>query len=297
MKTPGTEKPKHTTVLGVTMATLAFACLAMMSALAKIASQGAPTEVIVFFQNLICLIAVAPFALRHGWGEIKTIRIGLHVVRAVTGTAAWLGLFFAITLMPLTNAVLMTYSAPIWIPLIAWILHGRKVGTAVWTGVFLGFLGIVLVLHPSNAAWSWGAPLALGAAILLALALLSVRWLSKTEPNLRILFYYFLLSTALILPFALLAWKTPQPWAWLYLAGIGLCLLTSQALIIIAYRFASAVTLAPIIYSVIVFTALINWAVWARVPSLMEYAGMALVILGGLIAMKKSQQSTDNEID
>ena len=129
------------------------------------------------------------------------------------------------------------------------------------------------------------------------LALLSVRWLCETEPNLRILFYYFLLSTLLMLPFALVVWRTPEPWAWIYLAGIGLCLLASQVLLIVAYSYASAVTLAPIIYSVVVFTALINWAVWQRVPSLLEVAGMALVILGGVIAMKGGGKSETGAID
>ncbi len=284
-------------MLGVVMAALAFASLAVMSALAKAATPGAPTEVIVFFQNVICFAAVAPIALRRGWGDLKTKRIGMHILRAVAGTAAWLALFFAITLMPLTNAVLLTYSAPIWLPLIAWALHGRKVGKAVWAGVGLGFIGIVLVLHPENAEISWGAPLALGAALLLAVALLSVRWLGETEPNNRILFYYFLLSSLLMLPFALATWQTPQPWAWIYLVGIGLCLLASQVFIILAYRYASAVTLAPIIYSVIVFTALINWVVWGRVPTWMEGAGMALVILGGVVAMKGGGASKEGEFD
>jgi drug/metabolite transporter (DMT)-like permease len=268
-----------------------------MSALAKQASTGAPTEVIVFFQNLICFVLVAPVALRHGWRELKTARVRLHVLRAATGTGAWLGLFFAITLMPLTNAVLVTYTAPIWIPLIAWILHGRKVGKAVWSGVALGFLGIVLVLHPENAELTWGAPLALGAAVLLAFALLSVRWLGETETNIRILFYYFMLSTVLMLPFALAAWRTPESSAWIYLIGIGLCLLVSQVAIILAYKLASAVTLAPVIYSVIVFTALINWAVWNKVPSWLEIGGMVLVILGGIVAMRTGGRTGPGGVD
>ena len=97
--------------------------------------------------------------------------------------------------------------------------------------------------------------------------------------------YIVLLSTVLILPFALVAWRAPDGWAWLYLVGIGVCLLLSQLFIIVAYRHASAVTLAPIIYSVIVFTALINWAVWSRVPTLLEAAGMLVVIVGGVIAV------------
>jgi drug/metabolite transporter (DMT)-like permease len=272
-------------VAGVLFATLAFASLAVMSALAKEADRHAATEVIVLFQNLICFLAVAPIALRHGLAPMATGRIGMHVLRAATGTGAWLALFFAITMIPLTNAVLLTYSAPLWLPLIAWMLGGQRVGGRVWAGVALGFVGIVLVLHPSNSPLNLGAVLGLLAAVLLALALLSVRWLSTTEPTERILFYYFLLSTLMMAPFAAYAWHVPDGWAWLYLVGIGVCLLASQVFIIVAYRHASAVTLAPIIYSVIVFTALINWLVWGRAPSLLEAAGMAVVIAGGVIAV------------
>jgi drug/metabolite transporter (DMT)-like permease len=205
--------------LGVLFAALAFACLAVMSALAKVADRHAATEVIVLFQNLICFVAIAPFAVRHGAAPLRTARFWLHVLRAATGTGAWLALFYAITMIPLTNAVLLTYSAPLWLPLIAWMLGGQRVAGRVWLGVALGFLGMVLVLHPSNSPLNFGAVLGLVAAVLLALALLSVRWLSATEPTGRILFYYFLLSTLMILPFAAFAWRAPDGWAWLYLFG------------------------------------------------------------------------------
>lgn len=285
MARPAAVEGKESVLLGVIFAALAFASLAVMSALAKEADRYAATEVIVLFQNLICLVAIAPFALRHGPRPLKTERIWLHVLRAATGTGAWLALFFAISMIPLTNAVLLTYSAPLWLPLIAWLLGGQRVGGPVWLGVALGFVGIVLVLHPSNHPINLGAVLGLLAAILLALALLSVRWLGTTEPAERILFYYFLLSTLMIAPFAAFAWQAPDGLAWPYLAGIGICLLLSQVFIIIAYRHASAVTLAPIIYAVIVFTALINWAVWGRAPTLLEAAGMLVVICGGVIAV------------
>ena len=50
----------------------------------------------------------------------------------------------------------------------------------------------------------------------------------------------------------------------IYLIGIALTLLVGQALIVLAYRYASAVTVGPFIYTVIVFTALIDWFLWNR---------------------------------
>ncbi len=157
----------------------------------------------------------------------------------------------------------------------------------VWTAASLGFAGIALVLHASNHELNFGALFGISAAILLAFALMAVRSLSTTEPTLRILSYYFLFATLMVLPFAFYGWHALAPLSWDYLVGVGICLLLSQIFIVIAYRYASAVKLGPIIYSVILFTAVINWIAWGRTPTTFEFVGMALVLAGGLIAVVK----------
>src|SRR3990167_11482036 len=123
-------------------------------------------------------------------------------------------------------------------------------------------------------------------AILTALALFSVRWLRAAEPVLRILFYYFCLSTLIFLPLAIQDWKLPTtPLGWGALVGIGVCMTLAQLFITIAYRHASAIKLSPYIYTVIVFTALMDWGIWGKMPDVLECAGIALVIVGGVIAL------------
>ncbi|MEM7444806.1 MAG: DMT family transporter [Pseudomonadota bacterium] len=277
--------------LGGLYALASFLCLAAMSAFAKAAGDHAPTIVIVFFQNFICLVLIAPFALRHGLEPLKTRRAPLHLLRAVCGTGSWFGLFVAISMVPLANAVLLTYSAPLWMPLIAWLISRQRIGRRLWIGMVLGFVGVVLVLHPSGASFNAGALFALGAAILLALTLILVRRLSTTEPTTRILFYYFLLSSVITIPPAIAMWAPVDPIGWVYMAAIGLCFMGSQVFIILAYRQATAVKLGPLIYSVIVFTALINWLVWSATPTWLELAGMACVIIGGVVAVAKHNAS------
>jgi drug/metabolite transporter (DMT)-like permease len=157
--------------------------------------------------------------------------------------------------------------------------------------MIVGFLGVILVLNPSSGEFGIGALFAIGAAILLALALMSVRWLEATEPVPRILFYYFLFSTAMALPFSITSWGPIEGLGWLYLGAIGICLLGSQILIALAYQQATAVKLGPLIYSVILFTALINWLIWSQPLTVAELAGMALIIVGGVTTMVRSHQA------
>ncbi|MCW2513956.1 MAG: protein of unknown function transrane [Mycobacterium sp.] len=279
------RRPENLTV-GALLTTAAFFCVAIVGALAKVSGGYTSTGVLLLFQNAVCLLFIVPVVMRGGWRSMRTHRFGLHLLRAVTGTACWYALFFAITEIPLANATLLTYSAPLWMPLVAWIVTRQRVATATWIGAGMGFVGVVLVLRPQGHGFALGEFAALAGAIFLAVAMMSVRWLGATEPVIRILFYYFLLSTVLAVPIALFDWRPIPPAAWTWLIGIGFAQLLSQVLIVLAYRYASAEKVGPCIYSVIVFTALIDWIVWNHPPTLLAYFGMALVIGGGLLAVR-----------
>ncbi|MDT5009169.1 MAG: hypothetical protein QOH57_786 [Mycobacterium sp.] len=272
--------------LAATLTTAAFFCVAMVGTLAKVSGQYTSTGVLLLSQNLICFLFIVPVVMRDGWSSLRTQKIGLHVLRAATGTACWYALFFAITQIPLANATLLTYSAPLWMPLVAWVVTRQRVARATWLGAAIGFVGVLLVLQPQGNGFTVGEVSALAGALFLAVAMMSVRWLGATEPILRVLFYYFLLSTLMSVPIAVFDWRPIPAAAWVWLIALGFAQLFSQILIVVAYRYASAEKVGPFIYSVIVFTAVIDWIVWGHRPTLFTYLGMALVIGGGLVAVR-----------
>jgi drug/metabolite transporter (DMT)-like permease len=300
MKTFGGESGHRPENLAVSAAltTAAFFCVALVATLAKVAGQYTSTGVLLLFQNLICLVFMVPVVVRGGWPLLRTNRFGLHILRAVAGTACWYALFVAITMIPLANATLLTYSAPLWMPLIAWAVTRQRAARATWIGAAVGFAGVVLVLQPQTQSFNAGEILALIGALALAIAMMTVRWLGATEPVTRILVYYFLLSTLLTIPIAVIDWQPIPLTAWRWLIALGLAQLFSQVLLVVAYRYASAEKVGPFIYCVIVFTALIDWLVWDHRPTLVMCIGMALVISGGLIAVRaRAQTAPDRPSD
>lgn len=272
--------------VGAVLTTAAFFCVALVGTLAKVGGDHTSTGILLLFQNAVGVLFLLPVVFRADRRMLRTDRIWLHVLRAATGTACWYALFFAITQIPLANATLLTYSAPLWMPLIAWAVTRHRVAAPTWLGAGIGFVGILMVLQPQGHGFSAGELSALAGALMLAVAMMSVRWLGATEPVLRILFYYFLLSTVMSLPIAIADWQPVGAAGWPWLAGLGFAQLFSQALIVLAYRYASAEKLGPFIYTVIVFTAVIDWIVWDHRPTLSTYIGMALVVGGGLFAMR-----------
>jgi drug/metabolite transporter (DMT)-like permease len=280
-----THRPEQLLV-GAVLTTASFFCVALVSALGKVAGEGTSIGFVVLVQNLVPLVVMAPLAFRGGPDLLRTGKVGLHIIRAATGTACWYALFVAVKLIPLTTANLLTFSAPLWMPVLAWVVWRQRTSRYVWIGAGLGFVGIMLVLQPTGHAVNAGELLALGGALMLAIALIAVRALGATEPPVRVLLYYFTISSLLVLPLAVLDWRPPTSLStWLLLLGVGIAQFLSQIFIVFGYRYASAVRLSPIVYSVIVFSAIIDWVAMGHPPTPLIIAGMALVIGGGLFAI------------
>lgn len=274
-------------VMGSVLSLSAFLFVAIMGALAKYANQFFPTIEIVFFQNFISFVLLIPMFVKanHVW---RTQRLGMHIFRAITGSGCWFCLFFAFKHTSLTEATLLTYSAPLWLPVIGFFFLKESIPFKTWLGVVVGFVGIIFVLHPSAFLQSWsllGSGMALFASLLLTFGLLSVRWLKSTESNVTILFYYFALSSLFFFIFAVSDWHMPASLpAWAALIAIGVCSALAQMCIIQAYHHASPAKLGATVYSVIAFTAGIDWLVWHNGLNLEVWLGMILVIIGGLIS-------------
>lgn len=270
---------------GALLIVLAFFCVAVMSALGKAAS-AVPASVLVLFQNGISLLLLLPWALRHGLTDLRTTRLPLHLVRALSGLLSQALFFIAVKHMTLVDAVLLVNAAPLFIPLVMLLWFGAKIAPVVWWGLSVGFAGVLLILQPSAAMFDNPAALiATAAALFSAIALVSVNRLAETDAPDTILFYYFLISTAAAGAYAVMDWSTPRGEDWWLLIGVGVTMALAQLFIVLAYRFATAAQISPFNYSVVVFSGLIGWWVWGNVPNSIALIGIALVCAGGILAI------------
>jgi drug/metabolite transporter (DMT)-like permease len=270
---------------GIFLIVVAFLCVAIMSAFGK-AAANLPTGPLVFFQNGISLLLFAPFILRHGTKELRTTRLSLHIVRALTGLLSQALFFIAVKNIALVDAVLLANAAPLFIPIVALLWMRTAIRPAVIASLLVGFVGVIMILKPSAELLKDPAALiAISAAAFSAVALVSVNRLSSTDKSDTILFYYFFISTVATLPFAFMQWQTPQGNEWLYLLGVGVFMSLSQLFIILAYKHATAAQIAPFNYSVVIFSGIIGWMVWNTSLDLTALLGIALVCVGGIASI------------
>jgi len=276
---------------GIACVLIAWIFFTIAIALSRPASESSSVPTVLFFQNLISLIVTIPWLLRKGKKSFYIPKFGLMLVRALAGYLSFAFAFLAIQRTSLVNVVLLNNSAPLFIPLIIWFWKRKKLPRSLWMGILLGFIGIAIILKPNHEIVKLGGFFGLAAGICLAFSMIAQRRLVKTEPIYTILFYYFLISTLLSLPFSIDAWKTLNSETLLQLLGIGLCFATGQHLFFRASRYEKPSFLAPFNYSAVVYGAIIQWLIWSNIPSWSDIIGVIIVCVGGIITIAYNKRA------
>jgi drug/metabolite transporter (DMT)-like permease len=283
MTAPG---PAHNLGLGIVLITAAFFCAAVMSAFSKAASGVSPL-LLLFLQYGISFLVFAPSVATEGVAMLKTKRPGLHIFRSLSGSVCQLLFFVAVQNIALMDAVLLSNAAPLFIPLVVWVWLRKSVQPAVWMSLLIGLIGICLIIKPGPAMLTNpSALIALAAAVFSALALVATNRLSDTEPPMRILVYNFGISTVVLIPVCMFAWKPPTLTEWLLLLGVGGFYALTQYLIILAYRQASAAEISPFNYTVVIFSGILGWVFFGNVPDWLSLVGTVLICTGGILSIR-----------
>lgn len=264
---------------GASCAVLAAAAFALTGACIKAASAQAPNEVVVFARCAVSLIVLLPWAFKNGARALATHRPGGHLWRSAFGVCAMYTFFFAIGRLPLAEAMLLTYSTPLWVPFIAWAWIGERPPWIVFPAALVGLLGIGFIVKPGGAPVDPLASLVgVASGVLAGCAMVSIRRISDTEPPQRIVFYFALLATLISAVPLAWAWRTPDPFTLALLVGAGVTATVGQLYLTKAYAYAPAARVGPFTYFAVLFSALLAWVIWDEALDGWSVLGSLLVI-------------------
>lgn len=284
-------------VLGAGFIIAGELCFASMGVGIRLASAELPNAMIVFGRNVIGLMLLAPWLLRRGLGDLKTAVPGLHLLRAVAGIAAMYCFFFAIARLPLGEAMLLKLTAPIFIPLIAILWLHEQVTSLLWVALGVGFAGVIMILDPNlGRGWQAVSPVALIGllgGVLAAVAKVTVRRLSGSEPTGRIVFYFALFGVGISTVPLVWAWQTPTSTALLLLLGIGAAATLGQLALTRGLSLAPASRMGAFGYFSVIFGAGYGWLFWGEPLTLSLLIGSLLITIGGLLASRSRRTDPD----
>lgn len=272
---------------------LAMAVISVMLLLVKLTGEHGIwlPETLFWRQFLPGVLLLGWLAARGQIGRLRTDRPWIHARRALIGG---LGMFLTlgvVQILPLAEATVLGFTAPIFAVFLAVVLLGERVGLWRWTAVILGLAGVVIIAGPDRAHIPLlGLATGIGAAFMVALISIQLRDLGRTEEPVSIVFWFSGFCTA---PFALFMVWTGVPHhdlaGWAMLFGIGATGLAAQLLMTAALHYGSVASVIVMDYSQFGWATLWGWLVFSHLPPAQTWIGAPAIIAAGLIIAWREQ--------
>jgi drug/metabolite transporter (DMT)-like permease len=225
----------------------------------------------------------------HGLKILRTDRLRSHAIRSLAGTASMFCWFTALTMIPLADFTAISFTAPLFVTLLAMLLLGERIHVYRWSALAIGFVGVLITIGPhlTLGGNSLGVLVAFGAAVFSGLAITTLRSMSGAggEHPLAITFYFSLTTVICSALTAVGGWPMPTSEQWFFIVVSAMFGVFGQLLMTMSYRYAEASTLAPLDYTNLLLAVALGLIFFDEVPHWSMWIGAPLVIAAGLIIL------------
>lgn len=272
-------------IIAAAFMTFSVVGLTAQSAFVKMLSSDFSPSVLLFYRSLFILTIMVPVVLIRGRGYWWPSRISGHFWRSLYGFGTLICYFYAIEMLPLADAVALSFTRPIWAIFIAALLLKEALNRRQIIATLIGFLGIVLISQPHGQMHP-AVGIALLSAIFAGFSIVAIRQLTKSEPIEKIVLYFALFTMLMSAIPAAATWNTPinlQEVSWLVFAALGGLL--GQMCMAHAAKRASIATIVPLDYMRVPGAAVVGYFLFADMPPTGLILGSLVVLLSSVLAI------------
>jgi drug/metabolite transporter (DMT)-like permease len=272
---------------------LAIAVLSAMDAAIKTLGPHVPVTQIVFLRYLAGAVFALPVFLFTGPHRVTRKTIETNGLRAVVMLVAAWTFFYAITRLPLVEAVTLAFTAPLFVVVLARPLLSEPIQPRALVAVGIGLAGVAIVVSADASAegrgvlTTAGVVAALVSAVTYALGIVLLRKHSASTPIPVMVFSQAVIAALLAAPFAIAIW---QPISVGVLAAFLLVgFLGTAGHLFMAWGFsrANAGSLAPLEYTGFLWALLFGLVLFGETPAPATYLGALAIIIGCWVGTRR----------
>lgn len=277
---------------GILLALTGFMLLSVGDAVIKtIAGQWSPLAVAALRFTLGAAGLAALLVVREGASAVRPARPLLQMARGVCAAGATLCFFSAIFVMPLAEAMALSFVSPVVTALLSKPLLREQVRPAVWLASPLALVGVALVLRPNLAEVGWIAVLPLASATFFSLMVIANRASAGSGTPLAMQAYLAAVAAPVLVAAASIGHASgapglavaPPDWTVaLRCALVAVTASTAHYLIYLGTTRAGAATIAPTSYVQMIVAGGLGWWWFGDVPDPASLAGAGVIIGAGL---------------
>jgi len=265
---------------------IAFLCFSTMDTSAKwlVSVAIIPAIQVSFLRYLVHFSwALVIYVPKEGASVFKSKAPFLQTFRGLLLLCSTALNFTGLKYLPLTVTISIFFAVPMVVCLLSIPVLGEKVGVKRFVAVFVGFIGVLIIVQPWDAAFDYHVFYALGALLTASGYFVMTRKLAGVDRNNVSQCYSAGVATILLAPFAINYWVWPKSTTEVLVVFVlGSLGMLGHSLLTRAHEHAEASVLAPTVYSQIVYITMFSWFIFGSVPNLATIIGATIVVGSGV---------------
>lgn len=290
-------KPKDHLLAAIAFASINGAMMGGMSLSAKLLSEYFDPIEVTFWRNSMSLLLLLVWLFALGnFTFYKTKRPYAHLFRSAIGTVGITLGMWTVSILSLAETTILLFTSPLFTVLLSGPILGERVGIYRYGAVLVGFIGVAIVAGPvgSEALPIIGIIAGLGWGFTSGAVDVILRWIGSTEKSQTTTFYFLLfgvITCGLYWPFSatpitgIATDNLPLVAGIIALLGLtgGIGLLAKTH----SYRLGEASLIAPIMYTMLIWSVLFDYLFWDRIPNWNVFVGATIIITANLFILRR----------
>ena len=272
---------------------LSMACFAVEDTFIKLLSARLPATQILFSVGFGGALITLALAVTLNVNLADKILLNKHVIsRTIADLFGALFFTSAMVLIPMSLLASILQATPLFATLGAAILLGEKVGWRRWSAIFIGFLGVIIILQPGYGSFQMASLLGLAAVLCLALRDVVTRDMATEIPTLTVTFYACLaMGSAGFIAYPFFGTPImPTTFEAILLVCAAIIGLTGYFLIVLATRKGDVSVIAPFRYSRLLFSLGLASLILGEMLTLPILLGGLLVVSSGIYTFGRERR-------
>ena len=254
-----------------------------MIILIKLLSEDMNIFSILFYRGFFGFVLSLFFFIKIDFKELKTKKIHIHLIRSIINALALYFWFTSLTLSSLADVSAIGNSAPIFATFLATLFMKEKVVLSRIVAIFLGFIGVIIILDPSFNDIEKGHYYALMSAILWGFLVIYLKSLSKTENYFSVIFYFQLFLFVFFGTVFFSYIVIPNTFNFVLILLLALFGNISQISYFQALKYKDISFISPFEYLRFIFITIFGILFFSEFPEISTYIGSLIIFVGILI--------------
>ena len=274
--------------LGIFFAILAYFSFSLLDATQKtLVIYYSIFQLLLIKYFFVLLLSLIESRRKKNINFYKSKNIKMQIFRSVLSVIESSFFVLSFKYLSLADAHSVGSLAPVIVVALSAIILKEKVSTKTWVAIFIGFIGVLIILRPTSSIFDTKALLPLAAAFVLGLYQVITKKVSEHDPNEVSLFYTSIVGIIIMFFLASSFWKPIDPSSYILFLTIGIFFSLGIYLQIIALSKARASIVQPFHYTLIFWAIILGYIFYDDIPDFFTLIGALVITISGIFVINQ----------